>query len=64
MWNLNKHILKYTEPTPEQILRKQLSDAERERALAAAKLEEWRHHLSLQEDRICRIQNELKEMES
>lgn len=65
MWNINpsKFILKYTEPTPEQILRKQLHDAERERVHAVAKLEEWSHHLSLQESRIVRIVNELKQLE-
>ncbi len=53
----------FTHPTPEQMLRKQLEETERNRVIAAAKVEEWESQLELCCKQIHRIKNDLKETE-
>ena len=50
----------YGPVTPQQMLERQLAQAQIARVQAAAKVEEWTAELNLQQAKIARISNELE----
>lgn len=64
MFDFLKTLINYLKPTPEKILRKQLYEAQMERVIAVAKIEDWQAQMGLCLRREHRILSELKSLEN